>query len=94
MNKAFITPFSQDVCLNHFAYLQKCFHLATDSRRQIYFNDRYNHNMFTINQILFSRGYVNNCSNVSSPYLQTINSKQDVNIINSNVSSIKSKKRK
>ena len=50
--------------------------------------------MFTINQILFSRGYVNNCSNVSSPYLQTIHSKQDVNIINSNVSSIKSKKRK
>ena len=85
-----ITPSSWDMYSNYFAYLQRMSHLAIGSRRQIYSGSRRNPNIVTIDRDLSSRDCVNNCTNVISPYSRIINSRQDVN---SNASSIKTKKR-
>ena len=90
MYKAPTIPSSRDICLNRFAYLHSIFHLAIGSRRQIYSGSRRNPNIVTIDRDLSSRDCVNNCTNVISPYSRIINSRQDVN---SNASSIKTKKR-
>ena len=73
-------------------YIYSISHLAIGSRHQIYYGNRHNHNIVTINQFLSSHDYVNNCTNVSSLYSQIINSCQNVNIVNSNICSIKTKK--
>ena len=91
MYKAPTIPSSRDICFNRFAYLHSIFHLAIGSRRQIYSGSRRNPNIVTIDRDLSSRDCVNNCTNVISPYSRIINSRQDVN---SNASSIKTKKRK
>ena len=55
------------ICLNHSAYIYGISHLAVGSRRQIYSNDHHNPNNITIDPVLFSRDYVNNYTNVTSP---------------------------
>ena len=92
MHKAPITLSVQVIWINYVAYIYSISHLAIGSRHQIYYSNRHNHNIVTINQFLSSHDYVNNCTNVSSLYSQIINSCQNVNIVNSNICSIKTKK--
>ena len=85
-------PSSQSISLNHFAYLHVISHLAIDSCHQIYSGDHYNPNNITIDHVLSSRNCVNNYTYVTLPYSQIMNSRQDLNNLNSNVSSMQTNK--
>ena len=68
--------------------------MAVGFCRKFYSGDHHNPNNITIDQGLSSCDYVNNYINVMSPYSQIMNFRQDLNNLNSNVSSMKTKKRK
>ena len=91
--KAPTTLASQNICLNHFAYLQYISNLPPDSRRHIYSGYSSNHSIVTIDQRLTFRVFVEKLVKYHRRIRKLLILRY-ISIFNRNISSIKTKKRK